>query len=317
MGALVARRLIASLGLLIAVTIVAYVFLYFSSDTAARSILGDSASQEQVAAKEIELGLDQPLPIRYAQWLGGALRGDLGQSWMTPETVTAGIVSRLPVTVSVCLLVLGISSVLAVLLGTAAALRGGFLDRLLQMGTLLGFAVPPFLIAIAVVNFLAIQNRWFPATGYTPFGANPLGWATTLALPALSLLVGTVASGAQQIRGAVIDISRRDFVRTLRSRGLPEHVVIFKHVLRNAGPAALTVVSLQFVYLLGGSFVIETVFALPGIGQLAVQATASGNLPMIMGIVTYSGLMVIVVNMATDIAAAWLNPKGNLELDRS
>lgn len=307
------KRLLAGVGLLLGISTLTYFLVHLGSGNVARNILGDTATAEMVRAKEVELGLDQPLLARYFDWLTSALQGDFGISWFTSEPVGPGIMARLPVTVSLCLLVLLFTAIIATLLGVTAALRRGWMDRFVQILAIGGFAVPPFLVAVIVVTIFAIWLRILPATGYVSLARDPAQWARSLVLPGLALLIGGVASTAQQVRSAVISVLNSDFVRTLRSRGLPESEIVFRNVLRNAAPAGLTVLSLQFIHLLGGSFIIESVFGLPGIGQLAVVATSQSNLPMIMGIVTYTGMMVIVVNLLVDIANAFLNPKVRFE----
>ncbi|MBX3078713.1 MAG: ABC transporter permease [Cryobacterium sp.] len=305
----IGRRLFSGIALLFGISTLTYFLIYLGSSGIARNILGDTATAEQVAAKEAQLGLDRPLLERYLGWLGNAIQGDFGTSWFSAEQVGPGIIARLPVTLSVCFAVLILTAILGVALGTAAAIRRGWLDRLVQVLAVVGFAVPSFVLAVLLVTVFAIQLDLLPATGFVPFAQSPSAWAASIALPVIALLIGSVAASAQQVRSAFIETLRKDFVRTLRSRGLSSREVLFKHVLRNAAPAAMTVLSLQFIHLLGGSFVIESVFALPGIGYLAVNATAVSNLPMIMGIVVYTGAMVIIVNLIVDIANGWLNPK--------
>jgi peptide/nickel transport system permease protein len=304
-----ARRLAAGILLLFAISTLTYVLLYFSSSNIAANILGDQATPEQIAAKQTELGLDQPLFTRYADWLGGAIRGDFGTSWFTSEPVVTSIFNRLPVTMSIVVLAIVASAVIAAAIGMLAAVKRGWIDRMVQTVSLVLDAIPSFVIAIILVTFLAIQLKLFPATGFVPFADAPGLWAASVALPVAALVMQNVASSAQQVRSAFIDVMRRDYVRTLRSRGLGEKEVLFKHVLRSAAPSGLTILSLQFVGLLGGSVIIEQIFALPGIGPLAIQSTTMGDIPVIMGVVVYTVTMVIIVNLLVDIANGWLNPK--------
>jgi peptide/nickel transport system permease protein len=191
----------------------------------------------------------------------------------------------------------------------AAAIKGGWIDRLVQVLAVAGFAVPAFVVAIVLITLFAVNWMLLPATGWVPLSDDPGGWFASLILPTLSLVVATVASSAQQIRSAIKAVMERDWVRTLRSRGVPEREILFKHVLRSAAPAGLTVLSLQFVGLLGGSVIIESVFALPGVGQLAVSSTSLGDTPVIMGVVVYTVIIVILVNLLVDLINGWLNPK--------
>ncbi|MET4582106.1 peptide/nickel transport system permease protein [Conyzicola nivalis] len=303
------RRLVAGILLLFVISTITYVLLYFSSDGIAQNILGEFATPEQIALKQAELGLDQPLPVRYFEWLGGAITGDFGRSWFNSEPVVTALFNRLPVTLTIVLGALVIAAVLAALLGVAAAIKRGWIDRAVQLLSLAGDALPSFVVAIVLVTSLAIQAKIFPATGFVPFSDNPALWLMSIALPITALVFQLVAQAAQQFRSAIIDVRRRDFVRTLRSRGLPEREVVFKHVLRSAAPAALTILSLQFVGLLGGSVIIEQIFALPGVGPLAVLSTTQGDIPVVMGVVVYTVIMVILVNLVVDLVNGWLNPK--------
>ena len=303
------RRLGAGILLLFVITTITYTLLYFSSDGIAQNILGEFATPEQIALKQAELGLDQPLATRYLDWLGGAVTGDLGRSWFNSEPVVSALLNRLPVSLTIVIGALVISAVLAALLGVAAAIKRGWIDRAVQLLSLAGDALPSFVVAIVLVTSLAIQAKIFPATGFVPFADNPALWIMSIALPITALVFQLVAQAAQQFRSAIIDVRRRDFVRTLRSRGLSEREVVFKHVLRSAAPAALTILSLQFVGLLGGSVIIEQIFALPGVGPLAVLSTTQGDIPVVMGVVVYTVVMVILVNLVVDLVNGWLNPK--------
>ena len=306
------RRLVSGVVVLFVVSTLTFFLLYFSATSVARNILGESATQAQVQLKEAELGLDQPLISRYFSWLGGVVQGDFGVSWFTSQPVVGSILSRLPTTLSIVLATIVIAAVLATLLGVAAAVRRGWIDRLLQIVSIGASAVPQFVVAIVLVTVLAIQLRIFPATGYIPMSQDVGGWLASIALPILALAIGAVASTAQQVRSAVINVLGRDYVRTLRSRGLAPREILFRHVLRGAAPAGLTVLSLQFIGMLGGVVVIEQIFALPGMGFLALQSTTQGDMPVLMGVVVYIVIIVVIVNLLVDLAVGWLNPKARV-----
>ncbi|WP_104165991.1 ABC transporter permease [Cryobacterium sp. N22] len=306
------RRLVSGVVVLFVVSTLTFFLLYFSATSVARNILGESATQAQVQLKETELGLDQPLVSRYLSWLGGVVQGDFGVSWFTSQPVVGSILGRLPTTLSIVLATIVIAAVLATLLGVAAAVRRGWIDRLLQIVSIGASAVPQFVVAIVLVTVLAIQLRIFPATGYVPMNQDFGGWLASIALPILALAIGAVASTAQQVRSAVINVLSRDYVRTLRSRGLAPREILFRHVLRGAAPAGLTVLSLQFIGMLGGVVVIEQIFALPGMGFLALQSTTQGDMPVLMGVVVYIVIIVVIVNLLVDLAVGWLNPKARV-----
>lgn len=312
MPAFIARRLLSGVVMLVVISIVAFTLLYLGGGDIARRILGQSATAETVAAKAADLGLDRPLVAQFWDWFTHAITGDLGRSWFSSQFVTVSMETRLPVTLSIVIGSTLIAAVLSVVLGVLAARRGGWIDGLVQFLSVIGFAIPGFLIALGLVLVFAINLGWFRATGYTPIAASFGGWLASVTLPVVALAIGAIATVAQQIRGSVLDALSRDYVRTLRSRGLPEGRVVYRHVLRNAAGPALAVLAVQFIGMLGGAVVVEQVFALPGIGQLAVQATTQGDIPVVMGIVVVTAIIVVIVNLAIDLAQAALNPKVRL-----
>lgn len=308
----IVRRLLSGAVLLFVITTVAYALLYVGGGDIARRILGQNATQEAVAQKAAELGLDRPLWEQYGGWLSQAVTGDLGRSWFNGQLVSVGVSSRLAVTLSIVIGAVLIAAVIAVVLGVLAAVRGGIVDRIVQFVSVLGFAVPGFLIALGLVLVFAINLRMFKATGYVPLTTDFAGWIASVTLPVVALAIGAIASVAQQVRGSVVDALSRDYVRTLRSRGLGSGRVVYKHVLRNAGGPALATLAVQFVGLLGGAVIVEQIFALPGLGQLAVQSTTNGDIPIVMGLVLATAFIVVIVNLLIDLAQAALNPKVRL-----
>lgn len=312
MFAFIVRRLLSGVVLLFVITVIAFTLLYLGGGDIARRILGQSATAEVVAQKAAELGLDRPLPVQYFDWLTSAFQGDLGRSWFTGQLVATGVSSRLAVTLSIVIGATIVSAIVSVVLGVLAARRGGWVDGLVQFLTVIGFAIPGFLIALYLVLIFAINLHWFKATGYVQFATSPSGWLASVTLPIIALSLAAIAAVTQQVRGSVLDALSRDYVRTLRSRGLSMNRVVYKHVLRNAGGPALAILALQFIGLLGGAIIIEQVFALPGMGQLTVQATASSDIPIVMGVVIAFAVIVVIVNLLIDIVQAALNPKVRL-----
>jgi peptide/nickel transport system permease protein len=303
------KRLASGVVVLFAVSVLTFFLLNVSSGSIARNIVGDQATAAQVAAKETELGLDEPVLVRYVSWLSSAFSGDLGRSWFTSEPVTQALSSRVPVTMVMVFAAMLLIAVVATLLGVAAAVKRGWVDRLVQVAAIVGDSIPGFVIGILLVTLLAIRIRLFPATSTIAPGAGAGAWVMSLTLPVLALVLNGVTGGAQQIRSAVIKQLERDYVRTLRSRGIGEKEILFRHVLRSAAPTGLTVLSLQLIGMLGGVLIIEAIFALPGLGPLAVTSTSQGDLPVVMGVVMYTVAVVIVVNLAVDLLNGWLNPK--------
>lgn len=306
------RRIISGVGLLIVISMLTYTLLFFSSSSIARNILGDQATPDQIALKESELGLDQPLPVRYLGWAGDLLRGDLGKSWFNSEPVTQTILNRLPVTLVLMIVSIVLVALIATALGVLAAVRRGWVDKTVQIGAVIGDAIPGFVLAIILVTIFAVNLDWFPAVATIRPGSGVGVWVASLTLPVIAIVLNYVTSSAQQIRSAVIKELEKDYVRTLRSRGLGEGEIVLKNVLRSAAPAGLTVLSLQFIGLLGGVVILERVFAIPGIGALAVNATVLGDIPVVMGVVIVTVLIVIIVNLLVDLAHGALNPKVRL-----
>ena len=259
--------------------------------------------------KQQELGLDRPLLVRFGEWVSHAVRGDLGRSWTSGQPVTEAITSRLQVTLSLVVGTTLLAALVAIVLGVVAARYGGWADRLVQFLALLGVAIPGFVLTLGLVLLFAVELQLFQPTGYVHFSESPSGWLSSITLPVLSLSVGCIAGVAAQVRGSVIDILNQDFVRTLRSRGLSQRRVVYGHVLRNAAGPALSVLGLQFIGLVGGTVFVEQIFAIPGLGQATIAATGQGDVPLVMGVVLVTAVIVITVNLAVDLVQGWLNPK--------
>ncbi|MFE7789918.1 ABC transporter permease [Streptomyces sp. NPDC057460] len=308
----IARRIAAGALLLLVISLLSYLLLSIPDTDVGRQLLGEGTPQSAVDAKNASLGLDRPVLAQYTDWLSHAVRGDLGTSWFTSEDVTQAIANRLPVTVSLMLGVTVVTAVVSFLLGVWAGVRRGAVDRVVQVVGVVGYALPGFLVTLVLVLAFAVNLNWFPAIGYTPFTDSPGDWLSTVTLPILSLSVASVAGVSQQVRGAVVDVLRQDYVRTLRARGLPASRIVFRHVLRNASAPALSVLGMQFVGLLGGAVLVEQIFGLPGIGGMTVTYTTRGDIPVIMALVMLTVIGVVLINLLVDILIGWLNPKARV-----
>ncbi len=308
----ISRRIGAGLVLIACASFIVFALMLANSENVTRNILGDEASLAQLAAKKVELGLDNPLLLQYGQWLLNAVQGDLGKSWFNAESVGYLLLSRIPVTLSIAVGTVVASTLISLIMGVAAAVYRGWLDRVLQVISVVGLVFPGFWLALVMVVKISIEWGLVPATGYIAFAQSPFGWMQSLLLPVFSLAIGAVAGLSQQVRSATIAVLEMDFVRTLRSRGLSETSVLFRHVLRNAAPPTLTVLSLNFIGLMSGAVMIEQVFALPGLGSIAVEATGVGDIPIVVGAVVISVVIVVIVNLVIDLINGWLNPKVRL-----
>ena len=308
----VLRRLASGVVLIVVITTATFFLLHADGGSVARRVLGQQATEATVAQKTHELGLDRPVPAQFGDWLSHAVHGDFGTSWFTSQPVSEAITSRLQVTLELVIGATIVSGLVAVGLGVLAATRRGWIDRFVQLLAVLGFAIPNFLVALGLVTVFALQLKLFKPTGFIDLTTDPAGWLATVTLPVLALSIGAVAGVAQQIRGSMIDALDRDYVRTLRSRGLPESRVIYRHVLRNAAGPGLAMLAVQFVGLLGGAVIIEQIFAIPGLGQVAVGATSQGDVPLVMGLVLVTAIVVVTVNLVVDLMQGFLNPKVRL-----
>lgn len=303
------KKLARAVAVMLIVTFVTFSLMYGNGPGIARAVLGLQATQIDVNREVIRLGLDRPLLVQYSEWLGGIFTGNLGNSFFTGQPVTDALSTRLPVTMSLVVITLVLTVILSVLLGVTAAVYGGWVDRLVQFLAVLGAAIPNYVLAIGLIFAFALTVRLFPATGYVSPSDSFPGWIQSITLPILALLVGSIANAASQFRSAVVDVLGRDFVRTLRTRGVPEREIIFIHVLRNSGGPGLIVLGLQTIYLIGGAIFVELIFALPGMGELINTSAQQGDVPLVMGAVLVIVVIVLAVNLLSDLANAALNPK--------
>ncbi|WNM23772.1 ABC transporter permease [Demequina capsici] len=308
----VGRRIVTGVGLIATLATLTFFLLQFGSTDTARRIAGQAATEDAVNVVKERLGLDQPVLVRFWDWVTAAVHGDFGKSWFSGQDVVEAVTTRMQVTVTLAVGSVVLTALIAVVLGALAATRRGWLDRAVQVLSVIGQAIPGFLVALVLVLIFAIRLDWFPATGYTKPSDDVGQWLLSIALPITALTIGSIGGVAQQVRGSMLDAFERDYVRTLRSRGLPHRTVVYKHVLRNAAGPALSILGLQFVILLGGAVIVEQLFSIPGIGPAALSATSQGDIPVVMGIVVLTGLIVILVNTLVDVAQAWVNPKVRL-----
>jgi len=307
--AFILKRLGEGIVLIFVVTAVTFFLTFGAGIPVALNILGPTASADQVASLNADLGLDRPIVEQYFSWLGGVMHGDLGHSYFTSEAITSSLVHRLPVTMSVVAVACVITVILSVVLGVASAARGGWLDKVLQGIATFSYVFPAIVLGVVLVYVFAVTLHLVPAIGYVPIGESFGGWFGSVILPAVVLSIGGIASLAAQIRGALIDELNKDYIRSLRSRGVSERSILLKHSLRNAASPALTTFSLMFIAMFGSSLFVEKIFALPGFGSYGYTSTIQGDLPAMLGVSLFSVGLVVVVNLIVDLANGWLNPK--------
>ena len=309
MPTLIIRRIAVSAPLILIVTALTFVLDSLAPGDLARTILGAEGTQAQYEALRASLGLDRPLIEQYATWLGHALRGDLGESFFTKESVLALVRDRAGVTVSIMLGVLILVTVAGLALGVASALRGGWIGRAIDLLSLVGLVFPSFWVALVLIEIFAVDLRWLPATGYAPFGGGLGPWAASLTLPVVAVALHSIANVAKQTRDAMTDVLGRDFIRALRACGVPETQIIWKHALRNAALPVVTVLGLVMVGSISGTVFVERVFVLPGLGSLAVQAALDKDIALLQGVTLSFTVLTIAINLLIDLSYGWLNPK--------
>ncbi len=307
---LVLRRLLAVAPTVLVVATVTFVALQVIPGDIAQIMLGTDARPEDVARLRQEFGLDRPLVVRYLEWLGHLVRGNLGTSVSYREPVARLIAQRLPVTISVAFAAMAIATVMALPLGVVAARRAWSpVDLTVLAGSQLGLAVPTFWMGILLLLGFAAALPIFPLQGYVALASSPIEWGRHLVLPALALGAERAAALVRLVRASVLDELNRDYVRTARGKGLAGAFVLRRHVLRNALIPVLTVASLQLGYLLGGTIVIEQVFGLPGLGRLLLQGIYSRDLVVVQGAVVTIAVMFALLNLTVDLLYARVDPR--------
>jgi peptide/nickel transport system permease protein len=303
-------RLVAAAPIILIASFTTFVLLSMNPVDPAEQLLGPTATQEQVDATREEMGLDQPVVERYAEWLGNAVSGDLGRSIYTGTPVTTSIGERLGVTVS--LLSGGLLVALAVGLpaGVWAAVRAGqAADRRAMAAATIGQAVPPFWLGTMLLLLFAVRWPIFNAVFYVAPGESVAGWLKSITLPSVALGAAGAAWVARQTRSEFVTVLQQDYIRAALAKGASQRQVLFGHALRNAAPPLLTVVALLVGTLLGASFVIEEVFALPGLGSWALQSIQRNDPAPLLGFVLCVVVMVVSINLVLDLAHDWLNPR--------
>lgn len=307
---LIGNRLLATIPLLLIVSVMVFSIVHLVPGDPAITILGENSTPERVAETRERLGLDDPILEQYGRWLSGAVRGDLGTSLFTSEPVSEALADRIPITLSLTAVSLVVAMLIGVTAGiVAAAKRGTFIDRLATLGASLGVAVPNYWLGSILIVTLALGRDWFPATGYTPPSESVVDWLRGLFLPAIALGSAAAAEIARQLRASLVDVLQQDYIRTARAKGMGRWLVIGKHGLKNAAMPLVTVIGFQVTVLLGGSVIVEQIFGIPGLGSLAVRKVLEQDIPVVQGIVLVSVLIVVIVNLLVDITYGWLNPK--------
>ncbi len=305
----VTRRLLATVPLLFFVSLVVFSFVHVLPGDPAVLFLGEEATPETVAKFRTRLGFDRPLVTQYVEWLGRALRGDLGRSLRTNQPVTEAILQRLPVTLELLGAALAVSLAIAIPAGIVSAVkRNSGVDLASTVFALIGFSLPNFWLGLILIYVFALLLRWLPPSGFAPLPAVADN-ARSLILPALTLGTALAALITRQLRSGMLEVLRQDYVRTAQAKGLGQGVVVAKHALKNALIAVVTVIGLQIGGLLGNTIITESLFALPGVGRLMIDAVFSRDFFIVQGVVLFLAVGYVLSNLIVDVLYSYLDPR--------
>ncbi|MBI3979534.1 MAG: ABC transporter permease [Chloroflexi bacterium] len=312
MGRYVARRIVAVLPVLFGVSVAVFLMIRLVPGDVVDVILGSeaAASPEQRAEMRQRFGLDRPLAVQYADWVGRLLVGDFGKTARAGRPVLPDVLARLPVTIQLTGTAMAISLVIAVPLGIVSAVRRySIVDSAVRLVGLLGLSIPNFWLATMLVLFVSLYWRILPTSGYVPVSQDLVGSFRSVLLPAISLAMANMAILMRMTRSSMLEVLRQEYITTARAKGLRERLVIYRHALKNALIPVVTVAGMQVGYLLGGAIIVEQIFALPGLGTLVLNAITQRDYPLLQAGALFIALAFPIVNLVVDILYAYLDPK--------
>jgi peptide/nickel transport system permease protein len=304
------RRLLGTIPVMLVVAVFIFLMLRLTPSDPAAVIAGDNATTEQVAQIRSQLGLDRPMVEQFFIWSGKVLRGDLGESFFFKKTVASLIGERIEPTLSLALFTMVLAVLIAVPLGVLAAHRqGSWIDRIVMGFSVLGFSMPSFVVAYLLIYLFAVWLNWLPVQGYQRIAEGLGGWVRGLVLPSLTLSVIFVALIARMTRTSMLEVLSEDYIRTARAKGQGERKVLFRHALRNAAVPIVTVIGLAVALLIGGVIVTESVFTIPGLGRLTVDAVLARDYPTIQAVILLFSFVYVMINLTVDMMYTLLDPR--------
>jgi len=310
MLAYVIRRLFSTLLVMAMVAVFVFLLLHLSPGDPAAIIAGDNATPEAIDGIRQKLGLSDPLPVQFVRWIGHVLQGDLGVSIFSNEPVLKLVGQRLEPTLSLALTTLVVAVTLAISFGVLAAWKAGtWIDRVLMVISVVGFSVPTFVVGYLLIYLFAIELRWLPVQGYTPMSEGLDGWARNLVLPSMALGLAYIALIARITRASMLDVLSEDYIRTAKAKGVADESMLLKHALKNAGVPIVTVIGIGVALLISGVVITETVFNIPGIGRLVVDAIAKRDYPIIQGVILIFSGVYVLVNLLVDLTYTVIDPR--------
>ena len=306
----IARRLIAIVPVLTIVAVLIFMMLRLTPGDPAAVIAGDNATSDQIADIREKLGLNLPLWQQFGIWIGNILQGNFGESFFFKKTVAELIAQRIEPTLALGICTIAFAIVVAVPIGVMAAYKQGSLfDRCVMGFAVIGFSVPGFVIGYCLIYVFAIELGWLPVQGYIRIGVNFWAFLERMILPSITLSVGFIALISRITRASVLEVLNEDYIRTARAKGLSNRVVLMRHALRNAAVPIMTVVGIGIAIVLGGAVVTESVFGLPGLGRLTVEAVLSRDFPTIQTVILMFSVVYVLVNLLIDISYTFFDPR--------
>jgi peptide/nickel transport system permease protein len=306
----IGRRLLATIPVIAVVAVLVFLMLRLTPGDPAAVIAGPSATQQDIVEIRDKLGLDRPLPTQFARWVGGMFVGDFGESFFYKRQVSDLIADRIEPTLSLAVVTIVLATLIAVPLGTLAAWKqGSWIDRVVMGFSVLGFSVPVFVVGYLLIGFFSVKLGWFPVQGYQRIADGVGGWLHRLVLPAFTLAVIYVALLARMTRTSVLEVLNEDYVRTARAKGLPNVKVLMRHALRNAAVPIVTVIGIGIALLIGGVVVTESVYNIPGLGRLTVDAVLARDYPTVQAVILLFSLAYVLINLAIDLLYTVLDPR--------
>lgn len=310
MTGIVLRRLGGAVPILLIVSLVTFAMIHLVPGDPSAAIAGLSATPQMIAQIRHDLGLDEPFLIQLLRWYGNLLHGDLGRSILLGEPVLRATFDRLPVTILLSAYALVLTLIVGLVSGIVAALRQNtVVDQAAMLVSLVGISVPNFWLGLLMIILFSVKLGWLPTGGYIPLSSDPIGWLRTSTMPAISLAALQMGLLARITRSTMLEVMRQDYIRTARAKGLSRRLVVIKHALSNALIPIVTVIGIVISLLISGSVVTETVFSIPGIGQLLTQAVLNRDYPMVQGGLLIVTALLVLVNIGIDLCYAVLDPR--------
>lgn len=310
MGRYVSRRLLLLVVQVILVATVVFLLIRLVPGDPARAILGETASEEQVARVRSQLGIDQPLPVQYGAWLGRLARGDLGTSVISGRPVMLDVQQRIGNTIELIVLSTIISLMVGIPLGIAAALRANrAADYLLSSVAMLGLSLPSFVVGTLMLLIFGLTLRWLPPAQFVPWNVDLGQHLRVIVLPVVALAASSTAVVLRMTRSSMLEVVRQDYIRTARAKGLSGRLVILRHALRNSLNPVVSIVGLELAALLGGTVIVESIFNWPGLSSLLIAGVRSRDYPVVQGVVLLIAVLTVVINLLVDLVYGWLDPR--------